>query len=1108
MLVATYDQIINYYRRTGKDKLAAALYKQRMKSQIKKTVTEYESGSYSGPMSSPTKPSSSRSSGDGGDSKRESDDVSKPVEQVDEKNILEELFEEQTVQDMLVRPVVGVEDIRPAPSYVTPFTPSRPGTTATPMEQMVVGDRRPVGVSTPITEQQQQQRSFYFGRQQAEQDASSRIDEIRPVYEQEIERRYDERTSVDYRDVGMVQQDGSWVFTDESQIQALESRGYVVETDEQGNISVYNPGYINEIQQGVSPRFQQEARGIYRDEYAEEDIMMVEQNGDLVLVPGKQFREQQQFESTRETIRSRVRGEEGIGPQLGEGARFVSSVFIRPGDFGAVVADLIQGEPERALDVMAKRSMELDTLNPVELFVESYKPGGFGFLATTAALTVGIGGAAGGVLAGAGVGGRVLATGIPLALAGGSGALIGAELGITKNLEDMGELPSGSTAELLGRRTAEFGVAYGAGTIAALGGPTYFRGIQETEYPGSFGYRKTVGVGKYQRPYGPEVFSLEQLGMGTGFEPTYPGVVPYTPKTPSTFIYNMMDPMVQSVFFPSVKPIRTTRGIYPGDIEKMDITEPIPKSDALTVFSPKYLEEPRVFMEILDLKDIVEATTPQQTAKAIITGKGTPKDLQRPLSYRSVSGTGFEPDIEKYIGSQLKDRDVPVDFMGTPKDKRVPISYRKLVGKPGLDFETYAGKIIEKEIGTALSTKVLPKPMLYEEFISYVTFTESGRIVGFEDKPYNALLREGKTVKMKPLVSQDKDVVDVGSKLKDFSKQLDNIGKTQTQKTGTQTIQIEKQEQVQKPVVETKQKSIMKRSRVSLEELEQLGRFELDDFVGLQSPDIQQLSGPAIGQRQSSTLLFQSPLVQTMNNQEQQIINQMQTPVVLPVQAQFENQLLNQINNQVVLQGSIQGSIMDQVFDTAQLQVETQIQNQMQQVDVGTQLNINSILETVVKPQKGLLLDTVGETFGVGDSQAYDVYVKKRQFVNGKRIRGTEWEKINRHPLSEFDAKSLGSHRTDNTAKRTFKIVKTEGEPRKLRKKVTPWDMQMLEYNQRGKNKYVEDVMFAIDSPGELDEITERGIAARSGKKVDIMKVRGMGDIERKVNGMMRRMVI
>ena len=100
-------------------------------------------------------------------------------------------------------------------------------------------------------------------------------------------------------------------------------------------------------------------------------------------------------------------------------------------------------------------------------------------------------------------------------------------------------------------------------------------------------------------------------------------------------------------------------------------------------------------------------------------------------------------------------------------------------------------------------------------------------------------------------------------------------------------------------------------------------------------------------------------------------------------------------------------------------------------------------------------------------TQGYDVYVKRAKVKKGK----PQFHKSNPFPLSERNALSLGSRVVDNSAARTF-------EPRKTSK---PIEEKLINDNYwfrfqpksyRKKKAIIEKTQYAIDSPGELKEIT------------------------------------
>ena len=111
------------------------------------------------------------------------------------------------------------------------------------------------------------------------------------------------------------------------------------------------------------------------------------------------YKDYQEFKEERERIESRLKGEQGIGGKVIEGTRFVSSVFIKPNVLPAIASEAWFGEKENKRDtVLNIYTQHMYGLNKVVkrpgweggvtgAFAESYKPGGYGFIATSAALT-------------------------------------------------------------------------------------------------------------------------------------------------------------------------------------------------------------------------------------------------------------------------------------------------------------------------------------------------------------------------------------------------------------------------------------------------------------------------------------------------------------------------------------------------------------------------------------------------------------------------------------------------------------------------------------------------------------------------------------------------
>jgi hypothetical protein len=110
--------------------------------------------------------------------------------------------------------------------------------------------------------------------------------------------------------------------------------------------------------------------------------------------------------------------------------------------------------------------------------------------------------------------------------------------------------------------------------------------------------------------------------------------------------------------------------------------------------------------------------------------------------------------------------------------------------------------------------------------------------------------------------------------------------------------------------------------------------------------------------------------------------------------------------------------------------------------------------------------------------QSYILKLRNRQYRNGKRIDDRTYHPRS-SPLSFDDAMSLGVNIVSNSEKASFELEESSEKPQKLGKHVEHWTSKIAEYNQTKENRWVEDSRYRIDSPGELREITMKGVEAR-----------------------------
>jgi len=197
----------------------------------------------------------------------------------------------------------------------------------------------------------------------------------------------------------------------------------------------------------------------------------------------------------------------------------------------------------------------------------------------------------------------------------------------------------------------------------------------------------------------------------------------------------------------------------------------------------------------------------------------------------------------------------------------------------------------------------------------------------------------------------------------------------------------------------------------------------------------------------------------------------------------------SQIQLQQPLQESLSLSGLEQVqkqlqkTELKQAQMQQQVMIHLPQTTTRMHPRISRARTTgkgkyipfVFGPKLDLELGAVKE-----EGQGWGVFVKERHIVKGKKIKEGELQRMSIHPLNKRDAHNLGATLVDNSAARTFTIRPVKGTPKRLELKgVDPWSG--FKFNKRG-NLYIEKTDFAIDSQGELEEITAKGILARMKK--------------------------
>ncbi len=102
-------------------------------------------------------------------------------------------------------------------------------------------------------------------------------------------------------------------------------------------------------------------------------------------------------------------------------------------------------------------------------------------------------------------------------------------------------------------------------------------------------------------------------------------------------------------------------------------------------------------------------------------------------------------------------------------------------------------------------------------------------------------------------------------------------------------------------------------------------------------------------------------------------------------------------------------------------------------------------------------------------------------WVFGKR-RG-RFFKLSYKPLPKKQALSLGGKWAAETAGATFKLKPSKQFVKRRKKMSNEWDKIKKQFYRKGKRTYVEKTRFRIDAPGELEEITYKGLLTKKQKK-------------------------
>jgi len=189
-------------------------------------------------------------------------------------------------------------------------------------------------------------------------------------------------------------------------------------------------------------------------------------------------------------------------------------------------------------------------------------------------------------------------------------------------------------------------------------------------------------------------------------------------------------------------------------------------------------------------------------------------------------------------------------------------------------------------------------------------------------------------------------------------------------------------------------------------------------------------------------------------------------------QKQLQQQITMQITKQVQLQIPQLASIISPMIET----VMPFIPEFTPYEEIPTEEKITITGEGVVPPSG----TEMGEVRNIG---GFDVLVKNPVYSHGARVHPDSFKKVTSGTLNYWDALALGADIVGNTPKATFKVIPSESKPGALNKRVPSWESVAYQYKKKDDDTWIELPTYRINSPGELEGITMKGIEAHRRKR-------------------------
>jgi len=357
----------------------------------------------------------------------------------------------------------------------------------------------------------------------------------------------------------------------------------------------------------------------------------------------------------------------------------------------------------------------------------------------------------------------------------------------------------------------------------------------------------------------------------------------------------------------------------------------------------------------------------------------------------------------------------------------------------------------------ALSNKILPKPKLYRSYEIFYRVISYKPIIGF--KPIKINIKPfKKSFKVADIIKTDKQL------FKDLK-----TGEVSVSKQGTISILKPKLITKAEKIVIPKQLLKPVYKRISLQQSIQKSAMKTQQFYKFKK----ELASDTKLKQVFATM--QSSLFRTAQTQAMKLDFTQAQVSRLDYKKSFASMSELQTASAQALRID---TAQAQITGTASLQALGQKMRfdliKIPMYDFKTEL-INPPITAFIPELGG-----VGRKQKAKPEQGFDVLVKDRYIYKGKKTP-QKFIKINKKPLNYNDAMSYGATVVDNSASRSFKIKPTKGKTSKPDIALTNFNLISNQFYKK-KKTYIERTMFAINTGGEIRDISARGWVAERRK--------------------------